>query len=1067
VQLLGHGIGVRRPVRPVHVEVHDHLGGVGDVGQQSGQRPEGRRQPCHVGHQGDQVQPLAVQVVLGGDAGVPVEPGRPHVLQAAAAVVAAGEHLEDRVRDRCRAVEALRQQPDQRLGAGDQRLHLPDALRGVPTGRRLVELVEQPRSPVEDLLPGGAQDRLLEVPVADGPGQVAHRRVAQLGGDHQPVEHLPDLRARRPVGQPVGGQPAVQQRRDRGPLLTDALLGEEDPVHRLGQRRARLQVLHAVVGQRPPQPGEEGLRQPLPLGVEGVQVGLEVLPRTVDLGVGLLLLAGRPVAGELAQVGEGDQHVELGGQQLCVVDGELVAGGRVLGDQLPRVPAADVVAGDQCPQRRQPGPRAGPRVAVRRLLPARQGHALAGGLLEVAAGAVEAEQRSAGVDLAVHRGPHLADPTGERRPHRRLHLHALEDDDRLTGLDLVARRDADGDDHGRGGRADDPADVPAHPVRLAVDLHQGGPGGVDGDHRVPPSADGEPALQGAEPVHLDVDDPAVEPDPVPVPVHRGDGQPVDLPAHAQLDGAAHLVRRPRPATAGRGQERQPLLLLLGLGQVDGDLHERHPRVADGPGAVAGAGTVQPPGVGGARHDLRAVEQVEQEGLGGGAAPQDDGGLLQGAAQPGEGLGAVPAPRDHLGDHRVVLRRDGVTDADPGVHADAGPGRQPQQLDPAGRRGEALLGVLGGEPCLDGVPVGRGRVALEPAPRGHVQLQLHQVQPGGLLGHRVLHLQPGVDLEERGELLLRLVEELDGARADVARGPDQRDGGLTQGGVLLRAQRRRAGLLEDLLVAPLHRAVAHTGRPHRAVLVGDDLHLDVPAALDQPLHEDDRVAEALLRLRPGARQRLLQLGLRADDPDPAAPAAAAGLDDQRVADGVGVPPAVVGTLDRAVAPRRDRHPGLLGEHLRLDLGAEQPHGLRGRPDEGHAEVGAQLGEGGVLGDEAPADPGRVGAAGAQGPGQLGVVEVRAARAAPAEQDRLVGGAHERRPALLLGVQRHDPGARAVLGIELPHRTDQPQGRLSTVHDGDAVEHPSTLLSSVGSCGRRLGGYMSRPPLTPQT
>src|SRR3712207_9239632 len=63
-----------------------------------------------------------------------------------------------------------------------------------------------------------------------------------------------------------------------------------------------------------------------------------------------------------------------------------------------------------------------------------------------------------------------------------------------------------------------------------------------------------------------------------------------------------------------------------------------------------------------------------------------------------------------------------------------------------------------------------------------------------------------------------------------------DGGLAQRGVLRGAERRRAGLLDDLLVAPLHRAVAHAGRPDRAVLVGDDLDLDVAAALYQPLHE---------------------------------------------------------------------------------------------------------------------------------------------------------------------------------------------------------------------------------------
>ena len=66
------------------------------------------------------------------------------------------------------------------------------------------------------------------------------------------------------------------------------------------------------------------------------------------------------------------------------------------------------------------------------------------------------------------------------------------------------------------------------------------------------------------------------------------------------------------------------------------------------------------------------------------------------------------------------------------------------------------------------------------------------------------------------------------------------------------------------------------------------------------------------------------------------------------------------LDRAAAPRRDRHADLLGDQLRADLVAEPAHRLRAGPDEGDADLLAQLRERRVLGDEAPADPGGVGA-----------------------------------------------------------------------------------------------------------
>jgi len=58
-------------------------------------------------------------------------------------------------------------------------------------------------------------------------------------------------------------------------------------------------------------------------------------------------------------------------------------------------------------------------------------------------------------------------------------------------------------------------------------------------------------------------------------------------------------------------------------------------------------------------------------------------------------------------------------------------------------------------ALDGVPA-RLDVLLgerQPAAVGHQHLQLHQVHAGHHLGHRVLHLQAGVDLEEVEVLVL--------------------------------------------------------------------------------------------------------------------------------------------------------------------------------------------------------------------------------------------------------------------------------------------------------------------------
>ncbi len=237
------------------------------------------------------------------------------------------------------------------------------------------------------------------------------------------------------------------------------------------------------------------------------------------------------------------------------------------------------------------------------------------------------------------------------------------------------------------------------------------------------------------------------------------------------------------------------------------------------------------------------------------------GLAERAGEPGAGLGAVLAPGDHLGDHRVELRRDDVARRHPGVDPDAGAGRQGEVLDQARGGREVALRVLGGEPGLDGVPAGGrlGRADLrQRAARRDVQLQLDDVDAGGGLGDRVLDLQPGVDLEERQQLLAGLVEELHRPGVDVAGRPDQFGGVRAQQLLLLGVQRGRGGLLDDLLVAPLHAAVPDAQRPHRALGVGDDLHLDVPAAADRPLQEDRGVAGRLRRLRAGPLERLVEV-----------------------------------------------------------------------------------------------------------------------------------------------------------------------------------------------------------------
>ncbi len=130
-----------------------------------------------------------------------------------------------------------------------------------------------------------------------------------------------------------------------------------------------------------------------------------------------------------------------------------------------------------------------------------------------------------------------------------------------------------------------------------------------------------------------------------------------------------------------------------------------------------------------------------------------------------------------------------------------------------------------------------------------------------------------------------------SRPSIVPGAGVVDGGCGVGGDLpdLRAQlvvhRRRRGLLDQLLVAALDRAVALAEMDHVAVLVGQDLDLDVARVGQVALEVHGRVGEELLALARGALERVLELVLGERDAEALAAAATRGLDRHRIADRV--------------------------------------------------------------------------------------------------------------------------------------------------------------------------------------
>ena len=157
----------------------------------------------------------------------------------------------------------------------------------------------------------------------------------------------------------------------------------------------------------------------------------------------------------------------------------------------------------------------------------------------------------------------------------------------------------------------------------------------------------------------------------------------------------------------------------------------------------------------------------------------------------------------------------------------------------------------------------GDVGLGQAQRlaaGQLQLQLDQVDPGDCLGHRVLHLEPGVHLEE--ENVVSYGQELNCAKAPIRNmgaDPHRRLTGSRPGERRVDGCR---GLLDDLLVAALHGTIAVEKVQHRSGPVPDDLDLQVAATGQVPLDQQRAITKGGQRLPARAgqgRQQFFGLG----------------------------------------------------------------------------------------------------------------------------------------------------------------------------------------------------------------
>src|SRR5699024_9004121 len=209
-------------------------------------------------------QAVPGQVVLRCDTRTIRYPTAPYPLEITCPVVTTAEHLQQRSVVDETAIDALCQQPHQRLGTGHHLLDPLRTVRGIRVPIQIPELLTHPRVHPR---PVPTQQRLREPTEHHTPGQVPHRGEPHLGRHDQTFQRLPDDLSGR-VHRCGFQQPLLQYRRHDPHIRGGTLLCQEDAEDSVLQFRRAVQLGHTVVSERAPESFPERLRKIRTIDIE-------------------------------------------------------------------------------------------------------------------------------------------------------------------------------------------------------------------------------------------------------------------------------------------------------------------------------------------------------------------------------------------------------------------------------------------------------------------------------------------------------------------------------------------------------------------------------------------------------------------------------------------------------------------------------------------------------------------------------------------------------------------------------------------------------------------------------